>query len=207
MSDESFDDYLRSEGIHMPEPLSKLGAAALAYVARFPDWRVFPLAPMSKKPLKGSAGFLEASNDPEQVRRWWTAAPHANIGLACKASGLVVLDADHYKPECEFRELEARLGPLPETPRQLTPAGGEHYIFKDGVGVGYHDPCVGAECKHDGYVLLHPSVHPNGLEYTWDVGALPDETPIAPLPDAWLSHLTSAPPRAAPSERHRRRRQ
>ncbi len=198
-SDESFSDWLDSEGIRQPEPapaLSKLGTAALGYVERF-GWHVFPLAPMSKKPLKGSAGFLEASSDPDQIRRWWTAAPHANIGLACKASGLVVLDADLYKDTCEFRELEARLGPLPETPRQLTPAGGEHYIFRDGVGTGYHDPCAGAETKHDGYVLLHPSVHPNGLEYTPDLGAPLGDTPIAPLPDAWLAHLTSPPPRAA----------
>jgi Bifunctional DNA primase/polymerase, N-terminal len=170
-----------------------MGRAALAYVTRF-GWYVFPIEKGTKAPRGRFVrhGHRDATNDQEQIRRWWGADGDCGIGLACKASGLVVLDADLYKPECEFTELEAKLGPLPQTPRQLTPAGGTHFLFRDQVGGGYRNPCAGAETKHDGYVLLAPSVHPNGGIYRWDLGAHPLETEIATLPDAWLRHLTES---------------
>lgn len=166
--------------------------AALAYAQRF-GWCVFPIKPGTKQPHPRFVrhGFKDATTDPAQIERWWAADPQAGVALACAASGLVVLDADLYKPECGFRELEQRLGTLPQTPRQLTPQGGVHYLYRD-VGAAYVNPCAGAEAKHEGYVLLAPTVHPNGGHYRWDLGAHPLETPIAELPDAWLQHLTTA---------------
>jgi hypothetical protein len=115
--------------------LSPTGRAARAYVQRF-NWQVFPIRPGTKEPHGRFVrhGFQDATRDPEQIDRWWSADPLAGVGLSCAMSGLVVLDADLYKPECEFPELEAKLGVLPETPRQLTPQGGTHYLFRDTVG-------------------------------------------------------------------------
>lgn len=179
--------------------MSATGRAALAYAERF-GWLVFPVAPGTKIPYGRLVrhGHKDATRDRDQIRRWWDAAPDAGVALACALSGLVVLDADLYKPECEFQALERRLATLPETPRQLTPQGGVHYLFRDSVG-SYCNPCQGAEAKYDGYILLAPSVHPNGGVYRWDVGAHPIETPIAELPDTWLAHLTTAPKVALPS--------
>jgi hypothetical protein len=179
--------------------LSVTGRAALIYAERF-GWSVLPIKPGTKQPHGRFVrhGFQDATRDPDQVHRWWKADPSAGVALACAASGLVVLDADLYKPECEFAALERRLGPLPETPRQLTPRGGVHFLFRDSVG-RYVNPCPGAESKHEGYILLAPSVHPNGGIYRWDLGAHPLETRIADLPNAWLAHLTTAPTIALPS--------
>jgi hypothetical protein len=49
------------------------------------------------------------------------------------------------------------------------------------------------DIKSDGYVLLAPSIHPNGQPYLWDVAAHVLETPIAELPDAWLERVTKVP--------------
>jgi hypothetical protein len=167
--------------------------AAHWYAEKF-DFRVFPIKPGTKRPHPRFVGHghKQATNAHEQIDKWWELEPDCGIGLACSASGLVVLDADLYKSDCGFRALERDLGELPETPRQLTPQGGVHYLFRDEVGGGYSNPCTGAEAKHQGYILLAPSGHPNGGTYRWDLGAHPLETPIATLPDRWLAHLTTA---------------
>ena len=69
---------------------------ALAYAAR--QWFVFPCrevrcgakhkAPWTKN------GHLDASTDPEQIRKWWKQKPQALIGIDCGRSGLVVVDVD-----------------------------------------------------------------------------------------------------------------
>jgi len=53
---------------------------------------VFPCRPRGKEPLT-SHGFKDATTDPEQIRRWWSEHPDANLGLATGLlSRLVVLD-------------------------------------------------------------------------------------------------------------------
>ncbi len=167
--------------------------AALAYAGRF-GFRVFPIEARTKTPRARFVrhGHLDATGDPEQIRRWWGVEGDCGIGVAAKASGLVVIDADSYKLDCEFSDLERELGPLPETPRALTPQGGVHYYFRDEVGDYLGTAGHGVDVKSEGYVLAPPSVHPNGRPYLWDVGAHILDTPIAKLPDAWLRHLTTA---------------
>jgi hypothetical protein len=158
----------------------------MAYALRF-GWRVAPTEPGTKLPCRRllAHGHLEATTSREQIVRWWTAVPDAGVLVSCSASGLVVIDADLYKDDCGFSELEAKLGTLPETPRVLTRRGGVHYYFRDSVG-SYRNPCAGVEAKHEGYVLA-----PATPGYRWDVGAHILETPLAELPDAWLAHLTA----------------
>jgi len=65
---------------------------ALSYAAR--GWHVFPCVPRTKEPLT-KHGWQDATTDTQQITAWWTAHPDANLGIACGASGLVVLDVDH----------------------------------------------------------------------------------------------------------------
>jgi Bifunctional DNA primase/polymerase, N-terminal len=55
---------------------------------------VFPLKPRDKWPIV-AGGFKAATLDQDQIRLWWTKTPNANIGIACEASGLAVVDNDH----------------------------------------------------------------------------------------------------------------
>lgn len=165
----------------VPPILSELGSAALDYAAR--GWAVFPLKPNAKLPLisekMGGKGHLDATTDQEQIRKWWTATPNANIGLHLAASGLVAVDPDTYKPDCEWHSfIQGR--DLPDTLVQSTPRGGKHYIFRGDPGAEYAGgPCKGVETKHKGYIVLEPSVY-EGRRYQFET----DDDP-APCP-AWV---------------------
>src|SRR5579875_2962345 len=90
--------------------------AALSYARR--GWHVFPCRPRAKDPDGRLAprGHLQATTDEATIRRWWAASPHANIGIACGPSGLIVLDIDpRHGGDENLRDLLARCGPLPET--------------------------------------------------------------------------------------------
>jgi len=179
--------------------LPQFGRAALAYVERF-DWHVLPTHPRRKEPHGRFVrrGFLDATKDPEQVRRWWSADPTANVAIACAPSGLVVLDIDPRNDgDATLTRLQAELGKLPLTPTCLTGAGGMHLYFRDTVGAFIGSAGEGIDIKSAGYVLAPPSVHPNGATYRWDVAAHPLETLLAELPDRWLARLTERP-KAAP---------
>lgn len=73
---------------------------ALAAVAR--GFYVFPARPGTKIPMvkwgsgdgSGNPEFGPATRDAVQVIKWWTKWPGANIGIATKPSGLVVIDTD-----------------------------------------------------------------------------------------------------------------
>jgi len=66
--------------LEQPRAAPSLHAAALWYAGQ--GLHVFSLQPLSKIPFKRSRGCKDATTDIEQVNRWWTAEPEANIGIA-----------------------------------------------------------------------------------------------------------------------------
>ncbi|MGZ6280138.1 MAG: bifunctional DNA primase/polymerase [Ktedonobacteraceae bacterium] len=65
--------------------------AAVSYAQN--GWPVFPLH--NKIPFKDSQGYKDATTDEQQIQKWWTLHPTANIGLATgEKSGVIVLDID-----------------------------------------------------------------------------------------------------------------
>lgn len=158
--------------------------AAIEYARR--GWKVFPVGAGSKgRDAQGRSthllphGHKDASDDPERIRKWWTRWPDANIGLNLAASGLVAIDPDTYKPECEWQAyIQGR--DVPATLVQSSPRGGKHFIFRADPRTSYPGQlCEGVEIKHQGYILLEPSTFEGGV-YRFDT----DDTP-APTPD-WL---------------------
>ena len=174
----------------------------LDYAAR--GWRVLPLKPRDKAPLGElvSHGWKDATTDPDTIARWWARYPDANVGIACGASGLLVLDIDPRNGgDDSLRDLEEQRGPLPNTVRCLTGGGGVHYYFRRPVDapVGDATPWPGIEIKAEGYVVAPPSIHPDtGREYAWDATAHPDDmTPVeAPtwIVDAMTTRAEAAGP-------------
>lgn len=75
---------------------SDLTRHALEAAAR--GWRVFPLTPRGKKPLRGFTGWeRHATSDADRIAAFWSRGPY-NIGIACGPSRLVVIDLDQPKP-------------------------------------------------------------------------------------------------------------
>lgn len=172
----------------------------LAHALRYAGlgWAVFPVASGSKKPLAGSAGVSEATTDADQIRNWWAATPGANIGIACGKSGLLAIDLDvRTGGLVSMAALDERHGPLPPTVEAITPTNGRHLIFKQpAFGVGNRvGAWPGIDVRADnGYVVVPPSIHPNGKQYEWREGHSPWDIQPATLPP-WL-----VPPPKAPTK-------
>lgn len=157
------------------QDVSNMVEWGLQYAAR--GWRVFTLS-RSKKPYKGSHGFLDATTDPAAIERMWTQHPGANIGLATGA-GLVVLDVDGSEGLAELKALTALHGPLPVTLCARTGNGFHIYLSGDGVKSSARGNLHVR--GQGGYVMAPPSLHPNGRRYEW----IDPSITVARLPD-WL---------------------
>jgi len=164
--------------------------AALDYVAG--RLHVFPCKAGLKQPAT-IRGFYDATTDVNQIRSWWSKNPAFNIGIACGASRLAVIDIDGSTGEAGFAELESRFGKLPETTTVITPGrgGGRHLIYQGsdelftmvGIAPGVDFKAAG------GHIVAVPSTHPNGGEYQFEKGKSFTEKPPAKLPPLWIDYL------------------
>lgn len=98
-------------------------------------YAVFPLAPKKKTPIT-EHGFRDASKDPDQIKKWWTEHPDANIGIACgePSTHLIVIDVDNKHGHSGSESLNAWQkdhGLIPETMTIRTPNGGLHFYYRD----------------------------------------------------------------------------
>lgn len=150
-------------------------------------WHVFPLIPRQKIPFPGTHGVKDATTDETQIKAWWTKWPDANIGFACGiGSGPIAVDVD-VEESTGINGYDAlkELSPLPGTVFQNTPRGGIHVLFK-----AYNSPKnspnfrpgISIRCRGY-YIVLTPSIHPNGGQYAWGEGCAPWERSLAEYPD------------------------
>lgn len=169
----------------MSEELSTLGKAALDYVKA--DFGVFPLVPRTKKPIPGTHGLNDWTDNPQNIIDHWSKNPDCNIGIACgsPSKGLLVLDFDVDEEKekdglATLSEWERVHGELPATAVAITGSGGMHYFYRtDRTNIRPStNPELGVDIRCDGsYIVAPPSIHPNGRRYEWQDP--PDETPIA----------------------------
>lgn len=147
---------------------------------------VFPCKARGKEPLTAH-GCKDATTDPAKIRSWWTKWPDANIGMATgEPSGIVVLDIDKHEDADgaeSLRDWESEFEALPATKTVLTGSGGVHYWFRTTKDVRNRAGVLpGIDVRGTGgYVVIPPSVHPNGTPYEWD--AATEELPVADLPE------------------------
>lgn len=158
---------------------------ALRYAER---WSVFPCKPGEKVPAC-EHGCKDATRDRDRIRSWWTSMPEANIGVATGAvSGIFVLDVDGE----EGMESLLDLGHgIPATLTQHTPSGGLHFIFAYPTEVGNSARKIGPnlDTRGDGgYIVVAPSLHPNGGRYRWAGKGEPRTVP------GWLLRLVRPAP-------------
>jgi hypothetical protein len=173
-------------------------SAARAYIGL--GWYIFPCLPGTKKPAT-EHGCRDASNDLAQIERWWSSNPNFNIGLACgKASGVYVVDVDVDPAKgVDGPASMIRLPALPKTAVSETPRGGFHFLFRsDDPPANKNAFRPGVDIRADGYyIVLAPSVHPNGGVYEWREGASPWDISLEEFPD----FMRPKKPTAAPWQR------
>ena len=180
---------------------------------------VFPLRPGTKIPLIKD-WKLNASTDVDQIMRWWTATPHANIAIACGPSNLLVIDLDADKTPGSTRHgqrslinLAAGRG-IPRTLCVASARGGRHLYYRqpDGARFGNTVGSLGELIDtrgYGGYIVAPGSVFDGG---TYRVER---EAAIAELP-TWIAeeleqrrtlaepHTTEQQASAAPVPERRR---
>lgn len=139
-------------------------------------------------------GLKSASDNADQIRKWWELWPDANIGiLTGRESGIFVVDVDPRHGGSEtLKELLEKHGQLTEKVYATTGGGGWHIFFKhpdvyvksraNGLGQGVDVKGEG------GYVVTAPSLHASGKQYEWRVSF--EQIPSAPR---WLLSLLSTP--------------
>jgi hypothetical protein len=164
--------------------------AALEYAER--GWLVFPCQHHAKRPVYLGSWKLATTN-PATVRRIFGGSIEHNIAVRTGlASGIWVLDIDdRHDGFVTLAELEHRHGRLPATRRCKT-ANGVHFYWRTEIPIESGTGRIGSGLDTQGesrYIIAPPSVHPNGVIYTWE-----NDEPLAAAPD-WLVKLTrKAPP-------------
>lgn len=153
----------------------------------------------------------QATSDIDTVTQWWQENPEYNIGVFCRESGFLVIDIDPRNGgDDSFLKLEERAaGNLPPTVEAITgvwskdgkPARGRHLIYKCSpnekfIGNFKKAGLDGIDVKHNGYVLIAPSRHFSGVNYTWKPGHAPWEMEIAEAPEELLAVLRMGNPRS-----------
>lgn len=170
--------------------------AALHYAEL--GFAVFPLKPHDKTPLTHH-GCKDASNDPQQIKRWWKREPESNIGLATGSISnnicVVDIDIDEEKGidgSDTLSEWERENGELPETCIAITGRGGYHYYFRITEPIKNRANILeGIDFRGDGgYVVAPPSIHSNGNEYEWEYSI--DEYEIADANEVVMKLLETA---------------
>ncbi|MET7643017.1 bifunctional DNA primase/polymerase [Streptomyces sp. NPDC005426] len=131
-------------------------------------------------------GFWAATTDPTLIHKWWTEEPDANIGAPCKLNGWAVIDVDPRNGgHASLCALEQRVGVLPGTTMQITGGNGLHCFYGSPGFDLPGEPFPGIDFKHNGYVLLAPSMHSSGNRYQWPGNGL-FHKPTAPWPSTLL---------------------
>jgi Bifunctional DNA primase/polymerase, N-terminal/AAA domain len=139
---------------------------ALRYAAD--GFAVFPCRPKGKEPLGSLVpnGCLDATTDAETIKGWWTKCPNANIGMATgRKSGLAVVDLDG----SEGIVSGGRLGLL--SPICALTGNGKQLFYattEASLKNSVKKLARGIDVRGEGgYVIVSPSLHPNGKRYTW----------------------------------------
>lgn len=135
-----------------------------------------------KHPLTKN-GVKDATTDPEQIERWWTKHPNANIGGRIGLTRLVVDIDDGPRTtstgkkivkhgKASLADLEKRFGKLPPTLSQTTGSGSRHLFFAtpaDARSAGLLGDNKDIDIQRGNkYVVLPPSNHISGRNYRWN---------------------------------------
>lgn len=149
--------------MHIPN-VDGMSLAQAAQTYAVAGLQVFPLEPNSALPYGKTHGHLDATDDVEQVERWWTEHPEAGIGL--RGTELLIIDVDAPDLATEVFDALHDSG----APMQMT-ARGVHALFAD-PGQHYINSAKKVEGVDirtaEGWIRVAPTIHPRTREpYQW----------------------------------------
>lgn len=173
----------------MVRQVSELKKQALLFAKN--GFKVFPLTPLSKIPIKGTRGSKEATISPTTINEWWEKHPQANIGIVTER--FFVLDIDQHPGGQDgfesLRKLESTYSTLPPTLTVKTGNDGMHLYFLKPQGIELPQkiallPGVDLKANKNNYLVAPPS------RITRQDGSIglyefQDKNPVASAPQ-WL---------------------
>lgn len=160
--------------------MNKFLTAALTYLTA--GMRPIPIEPRGKRPLIPWQEYQRRAPTREELMKFWTETPDANVGIVC-GRGMFVLDIDGAEG---WRAL-AENGISFDSTAFVTTGKGQHFYFSGNVP-GQIGVLPKVDVRSDGgYVVAPPSVHVSGRRYEWFGEAL---TAFPEAPAALLELLT-----------------
>ena len=159
--------------------------AAAQHLALDLGWPVLPVKPHGKAPLTPH-GVKDATTDERTILHWRDRyGDDFNLGVATGAPGPSVLDVD------DLDAASGLLGELEngETPESATGRPGKQ-LFYLGTSQGTLSLGFGELRQRGSYVVVPPSIHPNGKEYVWLVEPLTRR--LLPVPAIVIADKVSA---------------
>ena len=181
--------------------------ARAAKIYRDHGWPgVLPLPPNQKAhPPAGHTGTTGQDPTDQQIDAWCQTNPDGNIALRLPP-GIIGIDIDAYGDkhgDVSLLALEAELGPLPATWKSSSRPLGRSGIYLYRVPPGrYQDkpaPSIEIIQHHHRYVVVMPSIHPEGRPYLWwdheqtEQHRPPRPEELAELPETWVVQLAERP--------------
>ena len=152
--------------------------------------KIFRIKSNSKEPATKN-GFKDAKTGEDVLK---IKKEGYNVAIACRASRLIVLDADVDNERGldgvgTLANLAINLGDLPCTLVQKTPRGGYHFIYRDR---GIINPIgkIGkdVDIKYNGYIMCYPS-EINGKKYEFIDGFDENNFYINDLPLSYVNYI------------------
>jgi len=142
---------------------------ALAYRRR--GFSVIPIKAKDKRPLISWEPYQVEAAEEATIRHWFESWPTANIGLVTGAiSDCIVVDLDSNEATQKLKSLLGNYD-LRAVPRSRTGKGWQLFFKHPGVSIPNRTGVIpNMDIRADGgYVVVPPSIHPNGKEYKWEV--------------------------------------
>lgn len=153
----------------MMTPLNTL-EIALDYIALNPNRYIFPIERGKKFPPHVADNLASnASNDPEQIKKWHAKWPGCNWGLAHKKSNVFVVDVDTNAARGKTGQetydlLDLEFG-FPKTETTTTPSGGRHYVYEGKHIFVLGVSGLGKDIDSPNYSLIPGCVMKDGTTY------------------------------------------
>jgi len=176
--------------------------ARAAHIYQDHGWSTFPLPAGAKEPPPvGYTGAAGVDPTDEQIQAWCDTMPDGNIAIRLP-DGVIGIDIDAYGDkhgDASLLALEAELGLLPATWCSTSRGLGKSGIRLFRVPPGrYEDkpaPSIEIIQHHHRYMLVMPSIHPEGRPYLWfDADGVEQHRPprleeLPWLPQPWVDQL------------------